>query len=568
MPPKQRCDELLRSYLHNVEWIHHPLHVPTFQTEYETFWEHYSLPLDSQQKNHQWLALLLVVLCLGSHFDPQRPSVRLAEDLYAASHELLTCSDYLATHSTTAIQTIILMGLWLNDRGLSSTHHLQLALAIKMAVSLGFSKLDAAAGLSGSFEGEDNGFFSLRKGDISTAGRGTERELRRRLWWSLVCQDYYTASSCNFTYTIHPKQSKAHLFLNLDDEELGSDDTISSTVTGHPLEDVATAASYHLLKIPFARVAKAMIDLYNDDELSYTAIINLERLLWTTYDELPEYFKWRKSPDSMIPIPASQYVDRDHLEWQRVFLGFTVHNRVLRLHRPFMARGYIEESMAHSRQATIDSALACLDLADHGQRIGFPGLRWWVILIHIFTSGVALCIDYHFLLQRQIQAHKNHTVTSDPRLLHVRREQIVRTVGLLRPGAGSSIAGARAAAVIDGLIEQAESHSGGAATAAGDGRISKRRCLETRSVAAAPASPPFFTEQSSTGRLTSTEPSVFPLAGSHDVWPNTVDLDDWSGPDWDQLFAFLSEDNSQVEGGMSAELFETVNSFADSFATT
>lgn len=77
-------------------------------------------------------------------------------------------------------------------------------------------------------------------------------------------------------------------------------------------------------------------------------------------------------------------------------MGITLHNRIIRLHRPFLTRGYTELDYYHSVTATISSAKALLQLIAEGQRVDFPGLSWWVVLIHIFTAGVALCIDYHY----------------------------------------------------------------------------------------------------------------------------------------------------------------------------
>ncbi|EMC98962.1 hypothetical protein BAUCODRAFT_129229 [Baudoinia panamericana UAMH 10762] len=401
LPHRLKSDDLLESYLLRVEWIHHPLHVPTFKAEYDAFWQARSFPLESRSvPDLQWLALLMIILCLGSHFHETNANTDLEEKLYDASHELLTLSKFLANHSITVIQTLICMGLWLNNRGLSDTHHAQLALAIKMAANLGINKLDVKSGAA--FAADDAAFFAKsidRQSSDEVADLQIRHELQRRIWWSLVCQDFYTASSCNFTYFIHPKQSKTLLFANVDDEQLTNNPM--GAVRCLSIDDCATASTYQLVKIPFARVAKAMVDLYNDDQLSYDAVLDLESMLWTYYAALPDYFKWRSPPVGLPTIPASRHAQPKQLEWQRLFLAFTVHNRVLRLHRPFMARGYSDTSMLHSRRATVGSAAACLELGEHGAQIEFPGMRWWVVLIHIFTAGIVFCIDYDYMIHHE-----------------------------------------------------------------------------------------------------------------------------------------------------------------------
>ena len=86
------------------------------------------------------------------------------------------------------------------------------------------------------------------------------------------------------------------------------------------------------------------------------------------------------------------------MRWQQLFMAITFHNRIMRLHRPFLTRGYTHAEYRHSVTATVSSAKALLRLAAEGKPMTFPGLRWWVVLIHIFTAGVALCIDLHYHL--------------------------------------------------------------------------------------------------------------------------------------------------------------------------
>jgi hypothetical protein len=110
LPSKVECDELLRSYCLNVEWIHHPLDVPEFRAKYDEFWlKSQSRGYEVEISDMQWLALLMIVLCLGSHFHPQRPSDELEEKLYAKSEECLRLSNHLANHSVVVIQTLICM---------------------------------------------------------------------------------------------------------------------------------------------------------------------------------------------------------------------------------------------------------------------------------------------------------------------------------------------------------------------------------------------------------------------------------------------------------------------------
>jgi hypothetical protein len=60
-----------------VEWIHHPLHIPTFLSQYNSF---YDTPPAEQPRRPRWLALLYIVLSLGAHFGDEE-DVDLEEQL-------------------------------------------------------------------------------------------------------------------------------------------------------------------------------------------------------------------------------------------------------------------------------------------------------------------------------------------------------------------------------------------------------------------------------------------------------------------------------------------------------
>ena len=60
--------ERWRSYqLERVEWIHHPLHVPKFLSQYNSFFDLVAVG-DIHPVDIRWAALLFIVLCLGAYF--------------------------------------------------------------------------------------------------------------------------------------------------------------------------------------------------------------------------------------------------------------------------------------------------------------------------------------------------------------------------------------------------------------------------------------------------------------------------------------------------------------------
>lgn len=164
---------------------------------------------------------------------------------------------------------------------------------------------------------------------------------------------------------------------------------------GDCLHEKSTTSSYHIAKIAFAETAKRFVDLYNSEDVGYDTILLLERETIKCYESLPDYLR----QDRRNKVGQQ-------LRWQQLFMGITLHNRIMRLHRPFLTCGYTNPEYKYSVKATLTSAKSLIGLVTEGKKMSFPGLRWWVVLVHIFTAGVALCIDLHYHLgNKQIEAN-------------------------------------------------------------------------------------------------------------------------------------------------------------------
>lgn len=72
-------------------------------------------------------------------------------------------------------------------------------------------------------------------------------------------------------------------------------------------------------------------------------------------------------------------------------MGVTLHNRIMRLHRAYMMQGYADPGFAYSTKACLDSAHALLDLVGGAREL----MRWWVVLVHVWTAGLVICADLH-----------------------------------------------------------------------------------------------------------------------------------------------------------------------------
>lgn len=118
---------------------------------------------------------------------------------------------------------------------------------------------------------------------------------------------------------------------------------------------------------------------------SYKSILDLDRQYRETYSLLPAALR----PD--VPQPFSPTYS-EHLAYQRVFTGITLQNRIVRLHRAFMLRGYTNDRYKYSTDACLQSAHTLLELVANSH----TGLaRWWVVLVQIWASALVISVDLY-----------------------------------------------------------------------------------------------------------------------------------------------------------------------------
>jgi hypothetical protein len=162
----------------------------------------------------------------------------------------------------------------------------------------------------------------------------------------------------------------------VDDQDIGK---------GSAAGSAPNMATYHLAKIESALLVRDFIDAINENfpNASYTAIMQLDQRFRAAYQSLPACLR----PDLPQPFDLDMIGNKRYLVEQRVFMGITLHNRLMRLHRAYMSRGYDEPQYRYSTDCCIESAFALLDLAGQSRQ----GLcRWWVVVVHIWTAGLVL----------------------------------------------------------------------------------------------------------------------------------------------------------------------------------
>jgi hypothetical protein len=93
--------------------------------------------------------------------------------------------------------------------------------------------------------------------------------------------------------------------------------------------------------------------------------------------ELPDFFQ----PDpSGGDAPPADHNSRQMVEYyEKIMLNLAIHSRMLRLHRPWMSRGYTDERYQYSKEQAIRAARASLRMMGDNNGAASFLEKWWYV---------------------------------------------------------------------------------------------------------------------------------------------------------------------------------------------
>ncbi|TIB79927.1 hypothetical protein E3Q22_02212 [Wallemia mellicola] len=438
LPDIKKGKALVKLYVTKVDFFHKAMHVPTFLNDLDIFFRQLN---SNSTKEHDeippaFTGLYLIVICVALHFADTEEAIAagftqeehktLPSLYFAASRACLWASDYLENHNLKNLQTIILMGLYLNNTNGSSTHYSLLGAAIKIAQNLGLSRL---GGENHALDDVKNSRKSQRSGMWASV---VTREVGRRIWWNLVMLDWFLAGPHNYNYSIHPSQNKCCLPSNIDDDDL---------IDGQPLVakpmSVYTSMTYQLTRLRSLEHVRAIVDEYNENgHLSLEFTLIQDKKCKDLINDLPEFYKMNYDVKQLGLSPERMQI----LQWERTLINLSTHTRLVKLHRPILSKGYRNKNYLQSRITCITAARECLAVLRHGDSVGFLE-RWWICVYYAFASAIVIFIDL---------------IHDDPMSSDAfdKREEIKSALNMLKDASGFSSGADSSAALLEGLLAE------------------------------------------------------------------------------------------------------------------
>ncbi|KAK7019182.1 hypothetical protein VNI00_018176 [Paramarasmius palmivorus] len=336
LPSEGHSRTLIQYYFDRIEWCMKIFHRPSFVVETNHLFRQIALldgdSLSFGQISLPFLSTVFMVLCLSLHLiEPElcmtlrisiEEAARISKKMYSAAQACLWVDNFLARHSLESVQCLILMGTYQQNLDDSDSHWALLGSAIKIAQNLGISELAAES----SSEVWRSPWNSVIK-----------REVARRVWWNLVFSDWSNAAAHHGVYSIHPAQNHTALPSNVNDADIAE---------GFPLDASPptqyTEMTYSLIRFRFVALYREIVD---NRGRGYSFVLETDSRLREVIDSIPAHFD-NKTGSETPSEKRTSFVPVDVTIMERQLSLIMGENRRMRLHRPFLFKGYTDPKYA------------------------------------------------------------------------------------------------------------------------------------------------------------------------------------------------------------------------------
>ncbi|KAJ9091872.1 hypothetical protein QFC21_007070 [Naganishia friedmannii] len=382
LPSPLQAQYIINFYLHNINYLARCIHVPTFQQQCRAFWTRApSSPYTLEEMS--FVSLYTASLTVGLHLmgEVGRRDLGLTDDVAAKLTDMwweiclvaLEKADWMQVHSITSLQAVIVVGLYLPAVHRSEFHWTLCGTAIKIAYALGLSRLGP--------ENPTANYEESRKKYGSRWAGAIDREVARRVWYSLVELDWIFSKEHNYTYTIQMESNKTAEPANINDEDLTNDKPILSQP-----KDVHTGMSFFLNRLQLLYPLQRLVQQVNTSgRQRYSYVTDAHAEFELAINNMSAFYR----PNAEITQFANDAESMRQIVVESEVLKNAINLRLLRLHRVYFAQSFQDPKYMLSREICLNSAFSFLD-AFGGPVAPSVEARYWPQTYGLFTSTVIL----------------------------------------------------------------------------------------------------------------------------------------------------------------------------------
>ncbi|KAI5480447.1 C6 transcription factor [Pseudohyphozyma bogoriensis] len=340
-----------------------------------------------------WLGQYCMILSLaldGFKIAPTQVSAYEAShafQLYSAAQRLLNLGDWQGAPQARCITTAILVTQYCQFSqvpGQVSKFMAWLAGAIRIAQLLGLHKL-----------GDDPETMPLDDPSWPPGKNSVKRQSALRLFGSLLFMDWLSAGARFPSYMLHENQFTTGYLMNVNDADLSPTDW---KVEPLPRTMVTDVSFEHMKRLMATQGRKAFDKLITSGgTLSFDEVKELDAGYRRLLEDLPDQFKTEHT--------ALEQQD-PKIRWRRHGAQAGVHSRIMRLHRPFLSRGYLPNSpFRHSTDQCVASAK--IVISSHHNLIE-QSTGAYFLYIHSISASLVLFLDLFHAIDNGCSAQELH----------------------------------------------------------------------------------------------------------------------------------------------------------------
>ncbi|KAK8129866.1 hypothetical protein PG999_002246 [Apiospora kogelbergensis] len=304
LPKKALCDQFLQVYLMASESIYRVVHIPSFMSIYNRWWE-------GSVQSESFLPQLLSILCIGYRFtgpgkglQPDRDGVHIptACSLVRAWLDGLRGKQLVDFGTLQAEVLLLLAQRMINPKNQETWTHL--GLIVRMAMTMGLHR-DASE-----FPRKISAYWG---------------EQRRRLWYTILELDVQISTQCNLPVCVRDGDFTCRPPRNLNDDEIYVD--MAELPESRPIDHM-TDSQIQVYASSTLRYRFKVVDLINriDSLTDYQQVIECGTALERALDDI------RTVTPRMLPATPEER----NKQWAvRTVLDMHCRRALLNLYRPF-----------------------------------------------------------------------------------------------------------------------------------------------------------------------------------------------------------------------------------------
>lgn len=394
MPSRYMADILVGRYFNSYDPATHILHGPSFQRQYQTYWE------NPDGTSIVWIGMLFAIMRLAmlsyAREGDEPPEFRgkcqdMASTFRTQMANCLITADYTKPHAF-IIETLVfhLHAEYSSNRDTEASVWVLMGVIVRLAMRMGYHR--------------DSKFFP----DV-TAFQG---EMRRRVWSFVRTGDLLFSFQIALPPMVRLGDSDTDLPRNIYDDEF---DENSVTLPPPRPQSEATPISYMIAKsklsFGFGRVLE---ETHGVQRKSYEEVLKIDKILRDMYETVPTHLKVAPMAEqTLVPLAVIQ---------ARYGLATIYHKALCVLHRRYVRLAKPNNRYMYSRRTCLESALKLLEfqaavLKQDSERNRMRGLKNYVssLVAHDYLlAGTLVCMDLYSTREREKAQQENGGDASTP----------------------------------------------------------------------------------------------------------------------------------------------------------